>query len=83
MARDYQHEYDTYHSSMSAKKDRAARNKVRRRALRNGTVTKGDTKDIDHKNGNPRDNSAGNLQVMDRKRNRGDKRVEDIQGRNR
>lgn len=64
-------------------KDRAARNKVRRRALRNGTVTKGDTKDIDHKNGNPRDNSAGNLQVMDRKRNRGDKRVEDIQGRNR
>mgnify|MGYP003644530339 FL=1 len=83
MARDYQHEYEKYHSSVSAMKDRAARNKVRRRALRNGTVTKGDTKDIDHKNGNPRDNSAGNLQVMDRKRNRGDKRVEDIQGRNR
>ena len=60
--------------------DRAARNKVRRRALRSGLVQKGDTRDIDHKNGNPRDASPGNLQLMDRKKNRGAKRV--AQGRN-
>ena len=59
--------------------DRAARNKVRRRALREGLIRKGDTRDIDHKNGNPRDDSPGNLQLMDRKKNRGAKRV--AQGR--
>lgn len=79
--RDYADEYKKFHSSMSAKKDRAARNKVRRRALQAGRVQKGDTRDIDHKNGNPRDNAPGNLQVMDRKKNRGDKRV--AQGSNR
>jgi hypothetical protein len=59
--------------------DRAARNKVRRRAIREGLIRKGDTRDIDHKNGNPRDDSPGNLQLMDRKKNRGAKRV--AQGR--
>tara|TARA_R100000664_G_C2704968_1_gene103940 strand:- start:442 stop:630 length:189 start_codon:yes stop_codon:yes gene_type:complete len=60
--------------------DRAARNKVRRRALREGRVQKGGKEDIDHINGDPRDDSPGNLQVMDRKKNRGAKRV--AQGRN-
>ena len=54
---------------------------MRRLFMRKGLVTKGDGKDIDHKNGNPRDNSPGNLQVMDRKRNRGEKRVRDMKGR--
>ncbi len=81
--RDYGDEYKKYHSSLKAKRDRASRNAVRRRALRNGTVTKGDSKDIDHENGNPRDNSPGNLQVMDRRTNRGVKRVKDLKGRNR
>lgn len=67
-------------SSRSAMIDRAARNKVRRRFMRKGLVTKGDGKDIDHKNGDPRDDSPSNLQVMDRKKNRGAKRV--AQGRN-
>ena len=66
-------------ASRSAMIDRAARNKVRRRALRSGLVQKGDKRDIDHKNGNPRDDSPHNLQVMDRKTNRGAKRV--AQGR--
>ena len=66
-------------SSRSAMIDRAARNKVRRRAIREGLIRKGDTRDIDHKNGNPRDDSPGNLQLMDRKKNRGAKRV--AQGR--
>lgn len=67
-------------SSKRAKKDRASRNAARRRAIREGLVQKGGKEDIDHINGNPRDNSPGNLQVMDRKKNRGAKRV--AQGRN-
>jgi hypothetical protein len=64
-------EYRRYHSSSQAKKDRAARNTARRRAMRTGRVRKGDGKDIDHKDGNPRNNSNGNLRVMERSRNRG------------
>jgi hypothetical protein len=64
-------EYRRYHSSSQAKKDRAARNTARRRAMRMGRVRKGDGKDIDHKDGNPRNNSNGNLRVMERSRNRG------------
>ena len=79
--RDTKAEYKKYHSSLKAKRERAARNAMRRLFMRKGLVTKGDGKDIDHKNGNPRDNSPGNLQVMDRKRNRGEKRVRDMKGR--
>lgn len=64
-------EYQRYHSSSRAKKDRAARNTARRRAMRKGLVRKGDGKDIDHKDGNPRNNGNGNLRVMERGRNRG------------
>ena len=39
-----------YNSTAKAKKDRAARNKARAEAERDGRVTKGDGKDIDHKN---------------------------------
>ncbi len=81
--RDTKAEYEKYHSSLKAKRDRASRNAVRRRAIREGRVQKGDSKDIDHKNGNPQDNSPGNLQVMDRRTNRGVKRVKDLKGRNR
>ena len=52
------------------KKDRAARNKVRRAALRAGRVKKGDGKDIHHKDGNPRNSSAKNLAVVSKKYNR-------------
>lgn len=71
LGRNYSREYSKYHSSDRAKKDRAARNTARRRAIRAGLVKKGDGKDIDHKDGNPRNNAKGNLRVMRKGLNRG------------
>lgn len=70
MPRDYKAEYAKFHSSTESKKDRASRNKVRRAAERDGRVSKGDGKDIDHRNGNPRDNRSSNLRVTSRSANR-------------
>lgn len=50
--RDYKDEYKKFQSSKKQKIKRAERNKNRRKALRNGTVTKGDNNDMSHtKNG--------------------------------
>lgn len=73
MPRNYRREYDKFHSSPSAKRDRASRNAARRDAERRGAVRKGDGRDIDHKNGNPRDNRRSNLRVTSRSANRGRK----------
>lgn len=70
MPRDYKAEYAKFHSSTASKKDRASRNKVRRAAERKGIVRKGDGRDIDHVNGNPRDNRRSNLRVTSRSHNR-------------
>ena len=53
------------------KKDRASRNAARAKLEKEGRVKKGDGKDVDHKNRNPRDNSDGNLKVTTKKQ-RGD-----------
>lgn len=71
--RDYAREYRRFQSSKKAKKDRAARNKARRQALREGRVHRGDGKSIDHKDSNPRNNAKSNLRVMSRSRNAGRK----------
>jgi len=63
-------EYRKYHASKRMKEERALRNKNRRAALRAGVVSKGDGRHIDHKDGNPRNNSKRNLQVIAAKRNR-------------
>lgn len=70
MPRNYRHEYLKFQSSTESKRDRASRNKVRRAAERKGIVRKGDGRDIDHVNGNPRDNRKGNLRVVHRSVNR-------------
>lgn len=70
MPRDYKAEYAKFHSSTASKKDRASRNKVRRAAERDGRVSKGDGKDIDHRNGNPRDNRKSNVRVVGKSINR-------------
>ena len=70
MPRDYKAEYAKFPSSAKSKKDRASRNRVRREAEREGRVSKGDGKDVDHRNGNPRDNRRSNLRVVSRSRNR-------------
>lgn len=68
--RDYGREYRRFQSSKKAKRDRAARNKARREALREGKVHRGDDKDIDHKDSNPQHNSKSNLRVVSRTFNR-------------
>jgi hypothetical protein len=68
--RDYKDEYAKFQSSPSSKKDRASRNKMRRLMIKKGAVSKGDNKDIDHKNGNPKDNRMSNLRIVHRSVNR-------------
>ena len=52
------------------KKERALRNKNRRKLARKGKVRKGDGKHIDHKDGNPKNNSKKNLRVVSGRKNR-------------
>ena len=50
--RDYKKEYKKFQSTPTQKKKRADRNRERRKAERNGVVTKGDGNDMSHtKNG--------------------------------
>lgn len=72
MARDYKKEYANYHASPEQKKKRAARNAARREMEKEGRVTKGDGKDVDHaqplaKGGS---NSKSNLRVRSKSANR-------------
>ena len=46
--RNYRKEYDDYQGKPEQKKRRADRNNARRKALRRGTVHKGDNKEVDH-----------------------------------
>jgi hypothetical protein len=75
MARNYRKEYDNYQGGAAQKKRRAARNNARRAALRDGIVSKGDNKDIHHKDGNPKNSSSKNLVVQSRSKNRSFKRT--------
>jgi hypothetical protein len=68
--RDYRKEYDRYQGSEEQKKKRASRNAARREMMADGKVKKYDGKDIDHKNGNPKDNSKSNLRVQSKSQNR-------------
>lgn len=68
--RDYRAEYAATHGTAKGKKDRASRNKARAEAMQAGKVKKGDGKEIDHKNFNPRDNSPSNLRVVSKTTNR-------------
>lgn len=71
--RDYAREYRRFQSSKKAKRDRASRNKARRQAEREGRVSKGDGKEIDHIDSNPRNNSRNNTRVISRRSNRAKK----------
>ena len=46
--RNYKKEYDNYHSTPKAKKQRARNNKARRKAEKEGRARKGDGKDVAH-----------------------------------
>jgi len=68
--RDYKREYQNYQGKPDQIKKRASRNAARRKMQAEGKVSKGDGKDIDHKNGNPHDNSKSNLRVQSKSQNR-------------
>tara|TARA_R110000803_G_scaffold136016_1_gene202950 strand:+ start:78 stop:383 length:306 start_codon:yes stop_codon:yes gene_type:complete len=70
MARNYRSEYDNYHSSSEQKKNRASRNAARNSLEANGRVSKGDGKDVHHRDGNPKNNSSSNLAVTSKSSNR-------------
>lgn len=59
-----------YNSKPSSKKDRASRNSARSEAVKAGKARKGDGKDVDHKDSNPRNNKKGNTQVISASKNR-------------
>jgi hypothetical protein len=52
------------------RKEQAARMRARRKMEKAGKVSKGDGKEVDHKNFNTSDNSDDNLRVMPAKKNR-------------
>jgi hypothetical protein len=73
MARDYKREYREYQGRPEQIKNRAARNKARRLMIKKHGKSAVKGKDIDHKNGNPRDNRKSNLQIMSKSKNRAKK----------
>jgi hypothetical protein len=72
--RDYKKQNEKYDSRPSVKKDRASRNAARKTMAKAGKVRKGDGKDVDHKDGNPRNNKRSNLRVTTKAKNRSVKR---------
>ena len=69
--RDYKKEYQEYHSKPEQRANRSKRVTARRKLEKEGKCKKGDGKDVDHKDGNPQNNSDGNLRVMSANKNRG------------
>lgn len=68
--RNYRKEYDNYHGKPEQRKKRSKRVLARRIMEKAGLVKKGDGKDVDHKNGNAKDNSKKNLRVQSKSKNR-------------
>jgi hypothetical protein len=60
MVRDYKKEYDEYHAKPEQKKRRAQRNAARAEAEKDGRVSKGDGKEVDHA---PRTGSLENVKT--------------------
>lgn len=69
MPRDYKKERK-YDSQPHVKAKRAARGRARYSLMKKGKVKVGDGKDVDHKDGNPHNNSPSNLRVQSASKNR-------------
>ena len=63
-----------YDKSPKRMADNRARKKARSLLEKSGAAKRGDGKDVDHKNGNPRDNNPKNLRSVGRAVNRSIKR---------
>lgn len=68
--RDYKQERANYHAKPEQKAKNAARKRARRKLEAAGKVRPFDGKDVDHKDGNPKNNSKGNLRVKSKSSNR-------------
>ena len=68
--RDYKKERANYDGTPKVMAKNRARKKARHLLEKQGRVKKGDGKDVDHKDGNPRNNSKSNLRVQKASTNR-------------
>jgi hypothetical protein len=73
--RDYKKEYIEYDSKRKRVKARVNRNKARRIMKKAGLAKVGDGKDVDHKDGNTKNNSRSNLRMQPSQKNRSYKRT--------
>lgn len=71
-----------YNSKPEQVKRRTSRNAARREMIRQGKASKGDGKDVGHRNGNPTDNRKGNLRMESKAQNRSLKRNKNGSKRN-
>lgn len=68
--RNYRKEYDNYHGKPEQRANRSKRVLARRKMEEKGKVSKGDGKDVHHKDGNPQNNGDSNLSIMSKSKNR-------------
>lgn len=70
-SRDYKKEYREFQGKPDQIKRRSSRNKARRKLVNSGVKVAG--RDVDHRDGNPMNNSRGNLHTMSASANRSKK----------
>jgi hypothetical protein len=70
MPRDYKNEYKAYHAKPEQRERNNARKRARYALEKGGVVSKGDGKDVDHRDGNPKNNKTKNLRVVSKTVNR-------------
>ena len=73
--RNYRKEYDNYHAQPDQRERNAGRLRARRLMAKLGKVSKGDKKDVHHKDNDPLNNDKGNLSVTTQKYNRTEPRL--------
>lgn len=71
--RDYKKEYREYQGKPEQRRNRSNRNKARRLLEKKMGRAKMRGKDVDHKDGNPMNNSIKNLQITSKSYNRSKK----------
>lgn len=70
MSRNYRLEYKNYHAKPEQREKNNARKRARYALEKGGVVSKGDGKDVAHKDNNPMNNKRSNLAVQPKSKNR-------------